>query len=72
MDLAEELANGSQVSMRMLKRSIYLAAELSLEQSMDEIASKTAVIDHHPDAREGVTAFREKRAPRFNRWLEEK
>ncbi len=27
--------------------------------------------DHHPDAQEGVRAFREKRVPRFNRWLEE-
>lgn len=70
LGLARELAEGPQVSMRLLKRSIYLAAELTFEQSLDEIAAKTAVSDHHPDAREGVTAFREKRPPRFNRWLE--
>jgi 2-(1,2-epoxy-1,2-dihydrophenyl)acetyl-CoA isomerase len=63
--LARELAEGPQVSMRLLKRSIYAAAELSFEQSLDEIAAKTAISDHHPDAREGVAAFRDKRAPNF-------
>ncbi|MYD44054.1 MAG: hypothetical protein F4W90_09225 [Gammaproteobacteria bacterium] len=67
--LAEELANGPQVAMRLLKRSIYNAYELSFEQSLDEIAAKTAVTDHHSDAREGGTAFREKRSPNFNAWL---
>ncbi|MBD3646546.1 MAG: hypothetical protein HUJ31_03625, partial [Pseudomonadales bacterium] len=67
--LATELANGPQVSMRLLKRSVYQAAEMTFEQACDEIASKTAVSDHHPDAREGVTAFREKREPKFNEWL---
>lgn len=69
--LALELANGPQVSMRLLKRSVYQAAELSFEQSCDEIASKTAISDHHPDTREGVSAFREKRTPVFNDWLNE-
>ncbi len=69
MALATELANGPQVSMRLLKRSVYNAAELSWEQSLDEIAAKTAVSDHHPDAREGVTAFHEKRPANFNNWL---
>ena len=62
MALATELANGPQVSMRLLKRSVYNAAELSFEQALDEIASKTAISDHHPDAREGVAGFRDKRA----------
>ena len=69
MELASEIANGPQVSTRFLKRSIYNAYELSWEQSLDEIAAKTAVTDHHPDAREGGTAFREKREPQFNAWL---
>jgi len=71
MQLADELANGPQLSMRLLKRSIYNAAELTFPQSLDEIASKTAISDHHSDAQEGVAAFREKREPHFNRWLEE-
>jgi 2-(1,2-epoxy-1,2-dihydrophenyl)acetyl-CoA isomerase len=72
MNLATELANGPQVSMRLLKRSVYNAAELSFDQSLDEIAAKTAISDHHPDAREGVAAFREKRTPAFNAWLTKK
>ncbi len=66
MALATELANGPQVAMRLLKRAIYNAAEMTFEQALDDIAARTAVSDHHPDAREGVAAFREKRAPRFN------
>lgn len=69
MALADELANGPQVSMRLLKRSLYNAAELTWNQALDEIAAKTAVSDHHPDAREGVSAFRDKREPHFNEWL---
>ena len=70
MELATELANGPQVSMRLLKRSVYNAAELSWEQSLDEIAAKTGISDHHPDSREGVTAFHQKRTAKFNEWLE--
>jgi 2-(1,2-epoxy-1,2-dihydrophenyl)acetyl-CoA isomerase len=70
LELARQLANGPQVAMRLLKRSIYNAGELSFAQALDEIASKTAVSDHHADAREGIAAFQQKRAPRFNRWLE--
>jgi len=71
LELARELALGPQVSMRLLKRSIYNAAEMSFTHALDEIAAKTPIGDHHPDAREGVAAFREKRAPRFNAWLEQ-
>ncbi len=72
MDLARELAEGPQIAMRMLKRSIYNAAEMTFGQALEDIASKTATADHHPDAEEGVRAFREKRPPKFNRWLEPK
>lgn len=71
MAFATEIANGPQVATRLLKRSVYNAWDLSWEQSLDEIAAKTAISDHHPDAREGGTAFREKRAPAFNKWLED-
>ena len=67
--LALELAHGPQVSQRLLKRSVYQAAELSWAQSLDEIASKTAISDHHPDSDEGVAAFRERREAHFNEWL---
>ncbi len=66
LELARELAEGPQVAMRMLKRSIYVAAETSFAHALDDIAARTAVTDHHPDAREGIAAFREKRKARFN------
>jgi 2-(1,2-epoxy-1,2-dihydrophenyl)acetyl-CoA isomerase len=66
LELARELAEGPQVAMRMLKRSIYNAAEMSFASALDDIAVKTAVSDHHADAREGMAAFREKRKARFN------
>ena len=70
MDLARQMAEGPQVAMRLLKRTVYNAAEMNWLQSLDDIAGKTAVNDHHPDAEEGVASFKEKRAPRFNKWLE--
>jgi 2-(1,2-epoxy-1,2-dihydrophenyl)acetyl-CoA isomerase len=70
LELAGEMASGPQVAMRMLKRSIYNAAESSFVQALDDIAVRTAVTDHHPDARDGARSFAEKRAPRFNAWLE--
>lgn len=70
MAFAEELANGPQIAMRLLKKSVYNAARMTLEQSMDDIATKTAISDVHADAREGVKAFQEKRTPHFNAWLD--
>ncbi|HEY2482623.1 MAG TPA: enoyl-CoA hydratase-related protein [Caulobacteraceae bacterium] len=70
MALATELAEGPQVAMRMLKRSLYNAAESSFAQALDDIAVRTAVTDHHPDARDGGASFREKRPPKFNAWLD--
>ncbi len=71
MALAVELANGPQVSMRLLKRSIHNAAEQTFAHALDDIAAKTAISDHHADALEGMTAFREKRPAKFNAWLEQ-
>ena len=70
-ELALELAHGPQVSIRLMKRSLYAAAELTFEQACEDIASKTAISDHHPDTQEGVRAFHEKRQPKFNDWLDQ-
>jgi 2-(1,2-epoxy-1,2-dihydrophenyl)acetyl-CoA isomerase len=63
--MADEFASGPQVATRLLKRSIYVAAQASWEHALDDIATKTAISDHHPDAREGASAFREKRLAKF-------
>lgn len=68
--LAEELAEGPQVALRMLKRSVYNASESSLATALDDIAVRTAVTDHHPDAKAGGQSFRDRQPPKFNAWLE--
>jgi 2-(1,2-epoxy-1,2-dihydrophenyl)acetyl-CoA isomerase len=70
MTLATELAEGPQVAMRMLKRSLYVAAESSFAHALEDIALRTAITDHHADAPEGAASFTQKRPPRFNAWLE--
>jgi 2-(1,2-epoxy-1,2-dihydrophenyl)acetyl-CoA isomerase len=65
MAMAAEFARGPQTAMRLLKRSVYNAAEMTFAHALDDIAAKTAISDHHPDAREGVRAFQEKRTPKF-------
>jgi 2-(1,2-epoxy-1,2-dihydrophenyl)acetyl-CoA isomerase len=62
---AATFAAGPQVALRMLKRAIYRAAESDFEAALDDIAARTAITDHHPDADEGAKAFREKRPPRY-------
>ena len=70
------------VEARRAHRAIEILKERELERyeqvrtrqeraAMDEIAAKTAITDHHPDAREGVAAFREKRETSFNAWLKD-
>ncbi|MGE5594533.1 MAG: enoyl-CoA hydratase/isomerase family protein [Hyphomicrobiales bacterium] len=70
MELATELANGPQVAMRLLKRSIYRCEELTMEQAGEDIAVRTAISDYHEDAHDGRQSFVEKRRPRFNAWIE--
>lgn len=68
--LARELADGPQVAMRLLKRSVYTAAEVAFGPALDDIATKTAISDHHPDAEAGVQSFLTRQPPRFNEWLD--
>ena len=65
LSLAAELAAGPQSALRMLKRAIYVAADATFTNALEDIALRTGITDHHPDVREGMTAFREKRPPKF-------
>jgi 2-(1,2-epoxy-1,2-dihydrophenyl)acetyl-CoA isomerase len=71
LELAAQLAEGPQVAMRLLKKAVYNAADLSFEQAGDDIATKTAISDFHRDAEDGSKAFYAKETAVFNRWLEE-
>lgn len=65
--VADELAAGPQTAMRLLKNSLESAARLTFEQACMDIAVRTAISDHHPDAKEGREAFlaRPRRNPKF-------
>jgi 2-(1,2-epoxy-1,2-dihydrophenyl)acetyl-CoA isomerase len=65
IEQAATFAAGPQLALRMLKRAIYRAAESDFEGALDDIATRTAITDHHPDAAEGARAFREKRPPKY-------
>ena len=53
MALATELANGPQVAMRLLKRTMYNADEMTWDQACDDIATKTAIPDRLGPRRQG-------------------
>lgn len=71
LELATEIAEGPQVALRLLKRAVYNAAQLTFEQAGEDIATKTAISDFHRDALEGAPAFFERRSVEFNQWLED-
>lgn len=70
-ELAQELAAGPQVAMRLLKRSLHNAATLSMEQAFEDIAVRTAISDYHEDAHEGRQSFVNRSKPQFNKWMDE-
>lgn len=63
--LARRLVAGPQVAIRMIKRLVYQSQRLDLRTHLDLVSSHMAVVRETADHREGVRAFKEKRAPRF-------
>lgn len=66
VDYARRLAASvSPASMRMMKSQIYADLERDLPGAVETAALLAAVALKSPDFREGVDAFRERRAPKF-------
>jgi enoyl-CoA hydratase len=63
--LAEEIASSGPIAVRMCKRAIYRGTEHSLEDMIEYEGLNQAVTFQTEDAREGVQAIMEKRAPQF-------
>ena len=64
--LAAEIAAGPSSSLAMIKNLLNKSSNSTLEQMLEYEAYAQTVAYITPEHREGVTAFREKRAPKFH------
>ncbi len=63
--LAEKIAAGPPVAIRMIKRAARQAQTMDLASHLDQISSHMAVVYSTADHKEAVSAFLEKRTPVF-------
>jgi enoyl-CoA hydratase/carnithine racemase len=63
--LARRIADGPQIPIRMIKRLVYQSMRLDLRTHLDLVSSHMAVVRDTQDHKEGVQAFKDKRAPKF-------
>ncbi len=65
MKLARDLANGPTVALSLIRRLYWESPENSYEQQLDLERQSQKIAGNSEDAREGVTAFLEKRPAQF-------
>ncbi len=65
MEMAERLARGPQLAIRLMKRAVYQGLSTDLRTALDTISSHMALVTQTEDYREGVRAVLERRAPSF-------
>ncbi|MFQ5520945.1 MAG: enoyl-CoA hydratase/isomerase family protein [Candidatus Methylomirabilia bacterium] len=64
--LAQRIAEGPQIAIRLMKRVAYQSLRLDLVTHLDLISSHMALARETEDHREGVRAFQERRPPKFS------
>jgi 2-(1,2-epoxy-1,2-dihydrophenyl)acetyl-CoA isomerase len=64
-EFAARLRRGPAKTLALIKRATNQAHELPLERVLEMEALYQTIASRDPDFAEGVTAFREKRAPTF-------
>ncbi len=64
-ELARRLADGPPLAIRVAKRMMYKQREMTLDNALEDAALSVMITNPSQDVREGLSAFREKRKPRF-------
>jgi enoyl-CoA hydratase/carnithine racemase len=62
---ARQIADGPQIPIRMIKRLVYQSLRLDLRTHLDLVSSHMSIVRQTADHQEGVAAFKDKRAPKF-------
>jgi enoyl-CoA hydratase/carnithine racemase len=63
--LADRLAEGPPIAIRLTKRMMYKQRTMELDNALEDAAMATLVANYTEDVKEGTAAFHEKRKPRF-------
>lgn len=63
--MAQRLADGPPIAIRMAKRMMYKQQSMELDHALEDAAMATLVTNYTDDVKEGTRAFHEKRPPRF-------
>jgi enoyl-CoA hydratase/carnithine racemase len=64
-ELAQRLAAGPPIAIRITKRMMYKQRSMQLDNALEDAAMATLVTNYTDDVKEGTAAFHEKRAPLF-------
>ncbi len=64
-ELAQQIADGPPIAIRLTKRMMYKQRTMELENALEDAAMATLVSNYTEDVKEGTAAFHEKRKPRF-------
>ncbi len=64
-EMAENIAAGPPLAIRMMKRSVYQGLSTDVRTHLDQVSSHMAVLFSTQDHQEALNAFKEKRQPEF-------